>query len=203
MRDINSFLKDNGISLEKLEVDEPTSNLPYSVEEFDKVKTRVMKYVTYKKRTEKEVRDKFRDMFDETILSDVIEKIKELGYINEDDYVERSFNEFIALKTISVKEIKTLCKNMCYILAICYSICYNIINGGYAYMTFSEIVKQIRIKRNYTQEQFARELNVSFSTINRWENGHTVPSGLAKMRLLEYCKKNYIDDEVLTELSKC
>ena len=106
MKDVNEFLSNKGISLEKLEVDEPTSNLSYSVEEFDKVKTRVMKYVTYKKRTEKEVRDKFRDMFDETILSDVIEKIKELGYINEDDYVERSFNEFIALKTISVREIK-------------------------------------------------------------------------------------------------
>lgn len=69
-------------------------------------------------------------------------------------------------------------------------------------MTFSEILKQIRIKQNYTQEQFARELNVSFSTINRWENGHTAPSGLAKMRLLEYCKKNCVDDEILTELSK-
>lgn len=69
-------------------------------------------------------------------------------------------------------------------------------------MTFSEILKQIRMKQNYTQEQFARELKVSFSTINRWENGHTTPSGLAKMRLLEYCKRNCVDDEVLTELSK-
>ncbi len=69
-------------------------------------------------------------------------------------------------------------------------------------MSFSDILKQIRMKQNYTQEQFARELNVSFSTINRWENGHTVPSGLAKMCLLEYCKKNCIDDEIMTELSK-
>ena len=36
-------------------------------------------------------------------------------------------------------------------------------------MTFSEILKYIRKQQNYTQEQFARELNVSFSTINRWE----------------------------------
>ena len=41
-------------------------------------------------------------------------------------------------------------------------------------MTFSEILKYIRKQQNYTQEQFARELNVSFSTINRWENGHMV-----------------------------
>lgn len=69
-------------------------------------------------------------------------------------------------------------------------------------MTFSEILKHIRKEKNYTQEQFARELNVSFSTINRWENGRTEPSVLAKMRLLEYCKKNCIDDLITTELAK-
>lgn len=70
-------------------------------------------------------------------------------------------------------------------------------------MSFSEIVKFVRKQNNYTQEQFARELNVSFSTINRWENGHTVPSVLAKMQLLEYCKKNSIDELIVNELSKC
>lgn len=69
-------------------------------------------------------------------------------------------------------------------------------------MTFSEILKAIRKQKNYTQEQFARELNVSFSTINRWENGHTEPSVLAKMRLLEYCKKNSIEKMIIMELSK-
>lgn len=69
-------------------------------------------------------------------------------------------------------------------------------------MTFSEILKFIRKQKNYTQEQFARELNVSFSTINRWENGRTEPSVLAKMRLLEYCKKNGIEDMIMMELSK-
>ena len=69
-------------------------------------------------------------------------------------------------------------------------------------MTFSEILKEIRIQQCYTQEQFARELNVSFSTINRWENGHTAPSGLAKMRLLEYCRNNIVSNNILTELEK-
>ena len=36
----------------------------------------------------------------------------------------------LTIKFVGKKEIKTLCKNMCYILAICYSICYNVINGG-------------------------------------------------------------------------
>ena len=69
-------------------------------------------------------------------------------------------------------------------------------------MSYSEILKHIRMQQSLTQEQFARELNISFSTINRWENGHTAPSGLAKMRLLEYCKRNNFDDKTLTELSK-
>lgn len=69
-------------------------------------------------------------------------------------------------------------------------------------MSFSEILKSIRKQKKYTQEQFARELNVSFSTINRWENGRTEPSILAKMRLLEYCKKNGIEEMIIMELSK-
>ena len=68
-------------------------------------------------------------------------------------------------------------------------------------MTFSEILKYIRSQHNYTQEQLARELNVSFSTINRWENSNTEPSSLAKMRLLEYCKKNAVEDQIILELS--
>lgn len=67
-------------------------------------------------------------------------------------------------------------------------------------MTFAEIIKNIRMQKNYTQEQLARELNVSFSTINRWENNHAVPSKLAKMRLLDYCKRNFINCDDLQEL---
>jgi transcriptional regulator with XRE-family HTH domain len=54
-------------------------------------------------------------------------------------------------------------------------------------MTFSEVLKDIRAQQHYTQEKLARELNVSFSTINRWENNKTTPSELAKMHIIEYC----------------
>ncbi|MDD5038274.1 MAG: helix-turn-helix transcriptional regulator [Dehalococcoidales bacterium] len=59
-------------------------------------------------------------------------------------------------------------------------------------MNFPEIVKNIRNNLNISQEQLARDLNVSFSTINRWENGHTGPSKLAKLRFIEYCRDNAI-----------
>lgn len=69
-------------------------------------------------------------------------------------------------------------------------------------MTFAEILKSIRKQCKYTQEQFARELNISFSTINRWENGRSTPSILAKMQLLEYCKRKCIDEQIIAELAK-
>ena len=74
-------------------------------EKFDKFKTKVLKYVLYKKRTESEVREKFSDS-DENDLEDVIEFLKEYNYLNDEEYIERSVAEFKALKNISIKEIK-------------------------------------------------------------------------------------------------
>ena len=69
-------------------------------------------------------------------------------------------------------------------------------------MQFEDIIKKIRTELNITQEQLARELNISFSTINRWENGHTSPSKLAKMRLLEFCSSKNVDAAITSELEK-
>ena len=46
----------------------------YTVEEFDEQKTRVLKYILYKRRTEYEVRKKFSRVVQEDILEDVIKK---------------------------------------------------------------------------------------------------------------------------------
>ncbi len=76
----------------------------YSNEEIDALKTKILKYVLYKKRTENEIRQKFNS-YDEDILDDSIEYLKEAGYINDNEYIERSVKEFIALKNLSVKEL--------------------------------------------------------------------------------------------------
>ena len=44
-------------------------------------------------------------------------------------------------------------------------------------------VKELREKMGMTQEQLARELGVSFKTVNRWERGKNKPSRLAVARL--------------------
>ena len=76
----------------------------YSVEEFDELKTKILKYVLYKKRTEKEIMQKFGECSSD-MLEDIIKYLKNAGYISDDNYVERSIKEFMALKNLSLKEI--------------------------------------------------------------------------------------------------
>ena len=78
----------------------------YSIEEFDIEKTKVFKYITYKKRTEQEVRNKFRGQIQEEMLEDIIEYLKEAQYINDYDFIEKQIREYTILKTMSIKEMK-------------------------------------------------------------------------------------------------
>ena len=65
------------------------------LKEFEDLKTKVLKYVLYKKRTEKEVRQKFTENTG-NLLDNVIEYLKQ----------ERSINEIQKLKNLSIKEVK-------------------------------------------------------------------------------------------------
>ena len=76
------------------------------LEKLDKLKTKVLKYIMFKKRTEKEIRRKFANVEDQDLLDDVIETLKEIGYINDKDYVARAVAEFMNLNNLSLKELK-------------------------------------------------------------------------------------------------
>lgn len=76
------------------------------LEEYDKQKTKVLKYIIYKKRTEREVRQKFENTIEQEILEDIIEELKENSYINDNNYIQRAIAEYIALKNLSMKEIR-------------------------------------------------------------------------------------------------
>ena len=78
----------------------------YTLEEFDREKTRVLRYILYKKRTEQEVRTKFVNIIEENMLDDIIEYLKEANYINDKEYIRKTINNFIALKNLSIREIK-------------------------------------------------------------------------------------------------
>lgn len=75
------------------------------IEEFDKLKTKVLKYILFKKRTENEVRQKFKSDEGE-LLNDVIDELKDLGYIDDKKYIERAVKEFMNLRNLSIKELE-------------------------------------------------------------------------------------------------
>ena len=78
----------------------------YSKEEFDKEKTKVLKYILYKKRSEYEIRNKFSKSIEENLLDDIIEYLKEAKYIDDGQYIENTINNFMILKNLSIKEIQ-------------------------------------------------------------------------------------------------
>lgn len=73
---------------------------------FDELKTKVLKYIVYKKRTEREVFQKFSSSADKNLLEDVVKQLKELEYIDDKKYIERAVNEFLAINTLSLKEMR-------------------------------------------------------------------------------------------------
>ena len=75
------------------------------IEEFDKLKTKVLKYILFKKRTESEIRQKF--ISDEgELLNDVIDELKEIGYIDDKIYIEKAAQEYMNLRNLSIREIE-------------------------------------------------------------------------------------------------
>ena len=60
-------------------------------------------------------------------------------------------------------------------------------------MDFSVLIKELRLKLLLSQADFAKEIGVSFSTVNRWETGKTRPNYKAIKSINEYCKSNNVD----------
>jgi putative transcriptional regulator len=64
-------------------------------------------------------------------------------------------------------------------------------------MKISEAVKQIRAELGLTQEIFAKKLHVSFSTVNRWENGRVKPNRLATMMIISLEEMSLDNDAII------
>ena len=59
-------------------------------------------------------------------------------------------------------------------------------------MDFPAVVKLVREKLGMSQEDLARALNISFASINRWENGKNRPNKLALSVFLDFCEQQGI-----------
>ena len=56
-----------------------------------------------------------------------------------------------------------------------------------------DLIKAIRSAANMNQEQFASALGTTTLSINRWENGKTLPNRMAQTQVYNFCKERSID----------
>ena len=52
---------------------------------------------------------------------------------------------------------------------------------------YPALIKTVREQLDLSQEDLSREIGVSYATVNRWENGQTMPSKLAKANFDAFC----------------
>ncbi len=64
-------------------------------------------------------------------------------------------------------------------------------------MSLEEAIKNTRMKSLLSQEDFAKKLNVSVGSINRWENGKTKPNLIAMKAIKAFCEEHDLDYSVI------
>jgi DNA-binding transcriptional regulator YiaG len=63
--------------------------------------------------------------------------------------------------------------------------------------TCAALLRELRHRLgDVSQEQLARRIGVSWSTVNRWENGKGTPSPLAREKLLEVLQEVRLEDRI-------
>ena len=60
-------------------------------------------------------------------------------------------------------------------------------------MSFSKEIKMLRERLYLTQNEFAKALNVSFSTVNRWEKGKARPNISTMKEVKKFCEDKEVD----------
>ena len=61
------------------------------------------------------------------------------------------------------------------------------------YISMKDLIRTIRSSAGMNQERFASGLGTTPLSINRWENGKTIPNRMAQMQLYNFCKEHDID----------
>lgn len=63
-------------------------------------------------------------------------------------------------------------------------------------MSFSASIKKIRLDALMSQQEFAKVLGVSYSTVNRWENDKGLPTFKAMKAIDAFCQERGIDFDI-------
>lgn len=69
-------------------------------------------------------------------------------------------------------------------------------------MKFQESIKQLRQSQFLSQEALAKELGISFTTVNRWETGKAKPTYKTMKLINDYCRAHNIDFDVREEMEE-
>lgn len=59
---------------------------------------------------------------------------------------------------------------------------------------YSDKIRELRATLNWSQTKLAEYLNVSLTSVNRWEKGHHDPTIIAQEKLKKLFSENKIDD---------
>lgn len=71
------------------------------------IEDKLMKYVVFKKRTENEVKQKCKLLnYTEEVIDEIVESLKENGYIDDENYVDKYIKNVMRLRNCSINEIK-------------------------------------------------------------------------------------------------
>jgi putative transcriptional regulator len=60
------------------------------------------------------------------------------------------------------------------------------------------IIRHLRQQLGLTQEEFAHEIAVTVSTVNRWENSHAAPSKLAWKVIRDLARRRGLTEHLQT-----
>ena len=66
-------------------------------------------------------------------------------------------------------------------------------------MILPEEIKRLRTRCFLTQDNFANKLGVTFSTVNRWEQGKSKPNLVAMKNIKTFCDENDIEYKDIEE----
>lgn len=60
---------------------------------------------------------------------------------------------------------------------------------------YADAIIKLRLKLDLSQMALAERLGVSFTSVNRWENGKYIPTKLVKLKIEQLCEENNIKIE--------
>ena len=66
-------------------------------------------------------------------------------------------------------------------------------------MNFPDEIRKIRQRSLLSQDEFAKEIGVAFSTVNRWEGAKAKPNLSAMKSIKEYCCNHDMDFSAVEE----